>query len=59
MEDGGHDRLSDLNMGMLPLAKLIGITFTAAEPDRILAEMLVRDDLSGANQGAGRGRPCT
>ncbi|MDO9712253.1 PaaI family thioesterase [Paracraurococcus lichenis] len=30
---------------MLPFAKLLGMTFTAAEPDRVTAEMPVRDDL--------------
>ena len=39
------DRLADLNAGMLPFAKLLGMTFIAAEPDRVTAEMLVRDDL--------------
>jgi 1,4-dihydroxy-2-naphthoyl-CoA hydrolase len=39
------DRLADLNAGMLPFAKLLGMTFTGAEPDRVTAEMLVRDDL--------------
>ena len=39
------DRLAALNMGMLPFAKLLGMTFMAAEPDRVAAEMVVRDDL--------------
>jgi uncharacterized protein (TIGR00369 family) len=39
------DQLADLNSGMLPFAKLLGMTFTGAEPDRVTAEMLVRDDL--------------
>lgn len=39
------DRLTDLNTGMLPFAKLLGMTFTGAEPDRVMAEMPVRDDL--------------
>jgi len=39
------DRLADLNAGMLPFAKLLGMTFTGAEPDRVTAEMPVRDDL--------------
>jgi 1,4-dihydroxy-2-naphthoyl-CoA hydrolase len=39
------DRLADLNIDMLPFAKLLGMTFTGAEPDRVLAEMPVRDDL--------------
>lgn len=29
----------------LPFAKLIGIEFEAAEPDRVAAKMIVRDDL--------------
>ncbi len=29
---------------MLPSAKL-GMTFTGAEPERVLAELMVRDDL--------------
>jgi uncharacterized protein (TIGR00369 family) len=39
------DRLADLNAGMLPFAKLLGMTFTGAEPDRVTAELVVRDDL--------------
>jgi 1,4-dihydroxy-2-naphthoyl-CoA hydrolase len=39
------DRLADLNARILPFAKVLGMTFTAAEPDRVAAEMLVRDDL--------------
>ena len=39
------DRLAHLNAGMLPFAKLLGMTFMAAEPDRVAAEMVVRDDL--------------
>ena len=39
------DRLADLNAGILPFAKLLGMTFIAAEPDRVMAEMPVRDDL--------------
>ncbi len=39
------DRLAELNMGMLPFAKLLGMTFTGAEHDRVAAEMVVRDDL--------------
>src|SRR5215213_7728279 len=39
------DRLADLNAGMLPFAKLLGMTFTGAEPDRVTAEVMVRDDL--------------
>jgi 1,4-dihydroxy-2-naphthoyl-CoA hydrolase len=39
------DRLTDLDARMLPFAKLLGMTFTAAEPDRVAAELVVRDDL--------------
>jgi 1,4-dihydroxy-2-naphthoyl-CoA hydrolase len=39
------DLLADLNAGMLPFAKLLGMTFTGAEPDRVTAELMVRDDL--------------
>ena len=39
------DRLADLNAGMLPFAKLLGMTFTGAEPARVTAELVVRDDL--------------
>ena len=39
------DRQADLNTGMLPFAKLLGMTFTGGEPDRVTAESVVRDDL--------------
>jgi 1,4-dihydroxy-2-naphthoyl-CoA hydrolase len=39
------DRLAHLNAGMLPFAKLLGMTFTGAEPERVTAELVVRDDL--------------
>ena len=39
------DRLAELNAGMLPFAKLLGMTFTEAEPDRVTAELMVRADL--------------
>ena len=39
------DALTRLNEGMLPFAALLGVTFTGAEPDRVTAEMTVRDDL--------------
>jgi acyl-coenzyme A thioesterase PaaI-like protein len=39
------DLLADLNTGMLPFAKLLGMTFTAAAPDLVMAEVVVRDDL--------------
>lgn len=39
------DGLARLNGDMLPFARLLGITFTGAEPDRVTAELVVRDDL--------------
>lgn len=39
------DRLAQLNDNMLPFAKLLGIHFVIAEPDRVVAELLIRDDL--------------
>ncbi len=39
------DRLTQLNEDLLPLAKLLGIRFTSAELDRVVAELLIRDDL--------------
>ncbi len=39
------DDLARLNSGMLPFAKLLGIVFTAAAPDRVVAELVVRDEL--------------
>jgi 1,4-dihydroxy-2-naphthoyl-CoA hydrolase len=39
------DTLSRINKHMLPFAELIGITFVSASPDKIVAEMTVRDDL--------------
>jgi 1,4-dihydroxy-2-naphthoyl-CoA hydrolase len=37
--------LTRLNDTMLPFARLIGMRFLSAEPDRVAAEMVVRDDL--------------
>jgi 1,4-dihydroxy-2-naphthoyl-CoA hydrolase len=37
--------LEKLNQQTLPFARLLGIQFVSAEPDRVVAEMLVRDDL--------------
>ena len=37
--------LDKLNAHMLPFAELLGINFISAERDRIVAELLVRDDL--------------
>ena len=39
------DGLALLNERPLPFAALLGIRFTAASPDRIVAEMPVREDL--------------
>ena len=39
------DMLARINADMLPFAALLGIEFVAAAPDRIVAEMTVRDDL--------------
>jgi 1,4-dihydroxy-2-naphthoyl-CoA hydrolase len=37
--------LTRLNDNMLPFARLIGMRFLSAEPDRVTAELVVRDDL--------------
>src|SRR5437773_5080449 len=39
------DTLSRIKEQMLPFAELLGITFVSASPDKIVAEMTVRDDL--------------
>jgi uncharacterized protein (TIGR00369 family) len=39
------DRLAQLNDDMLPFAKLLGVRFVTAELDRVVAELLIRDDL--------------
>ncbi len=39
------DRLPRLNDDMLPFAKLLGVRFTTAELDRVVAELHVRDEL--------------
>lgn len=39
------DHLTRLNDDLLPFAKLLGIRFTSAELDRVVAELLIRDDL--------------
>ncbi len=39
------DMLNRLNDFMLPFAKLLGLRFVAAELDRVVAELVVRDDL--------------
>ncbi len=37
--------VDELNAGMLPFAALLGIRFTAATPEKIEAEMVVREEL--------------
>jgi uncharacterized protein (TIGR00369 family) len=39
------DRLDRIKREMLPFAKLIGVEFVAAAPERIVAELTVREDL--------------
>src|ERR1700694_536171 len=39
------DPLARINETKLPFAELLGITFVSASPDKIVAEMTVRDDL--------------
>jgi uncharacterized protein (TIGR00369 family) len=39
------DALARINAEMLPFATLLGMEFTSAAPDRVTAEMVVRDDL--------------
>src|SRR6266478_634578 len=39
------DTLIRIKQLMLPFAELLGITFVSASPDKIVAEMTVRDDL--------------
>ena len=39
------DRLEEVKARMLPFAELLGIEFLAAAPERVVAEMTVRDDL--------------
>ena len=39
------DRLAELNDRMLPFAKLMGFRFTAAEKDRVVAELMISDEL--------------
>ena len=41
--------LEKINLMKMPFAELKGVTFTAAEPDRVVARMLVRPDLCTAN----------
>ena len=39
------DWLAELNDRMLPFAKLMGLRFTAAEKDRVVAELMISDEL--------------
>ena len=39
------DALALLNEKMMPLAKLIGVEFVSAAPDKVVARLRVRDDL--------------
>ncbi len=39
------DALALLNEKMMPLARLLGIEFVSAAPDRVVARLAVRDDL--------------
>jgi uncharacterized protein (TIGR00369 family) len=39
------DSLRQLNEEMLPFAKMLGLAFVSAEPDRIVAELHVREEL--------------
>jgi uncharacterized protein (TIGR00369 family) len=39
------DGLALLNEKMMPLAKLLGVEFASAAPDKVVARMKVRDDL--------------
>ena len=39
------DKLAEIKERMLPFAKLLGIEFVSVAPDKIVAELLVRDDL--------------
>jgi 1,4-dihydroxy-2-naphthoyl-CoA hydrolase len=43
--DKPMDRLAFVNEKMLPFARLLGIEYRVAEPDRVVAEMTVREDL--------------
>ncbi|HJU29161.1 MAG TPA: PaaI family thioesterase [Candidatus Binataceae bacterium] len=39
------DSLTRLNESMLPFAKVLGVRFVSASPERVVAEMKVREDL--------------
>jgi uncharacterized protein (TIGR00369 family) len=40
------DALATVRERMLPFARLLGIEFVSAAPDRVVAELLVREDLT-------------
>jgi 1,4-dihydroxy-2-naphthoyl-CoA hydrolase len=42
------DALAQLNAKKLPFAQLLGIRYTAASPERVVAEMTVREELCTA-----------
>lgn len=44
-KDPQMDRLAYVNENMMPFAEMLGIEFKVAEPDRVVAEMTVRDTL--------------
>lgn len=39
------DALEELNARMMPFARLLGMRFTEAAPDRLVAKLEIRDDL--------------
>ena len=39
------DALAQLNAKMMPLAKLLGLEFVSAAPDKVVARLAVREDL--------------
>jgi 1,4-dihydroxy-2-naphthoyl-CoA hydrolase len=39
------DSVADLNQTLLPFARVLGVRFVSAEPERIQAEMVVREEL--------------
>jgi uncharacterized protein (TIGR00369 family) len=43
--EAAMDALARIRSEMLPFAELLGIEFTAAAPDRVIAEMIVRPEL--------------
>src|SRR5918995_6076268 len=45
LNGGTMDALALLNEKMMPLAKLLGVEFVSAAPEKVVARMTVRDDL--------------